>query len=106
MAKRKISLRLEQDRKFPAPSVAATFSVKQQVMRMDLLRIIHDNLAVPRDRLGRLDYSAGTPEAERGRVAREELRQLAVLLGVGGCRDTMDQIAKIIEKAILENKHG
>ena len=74
--------------------------VKPLVMRMDLLRIIRDNLSVPRDRLGRLDFSAYGPEAERGRAAREELRQLAVLLDVGGCRDTAEQIAKVITKVL------
>lgn len=63
---------------------------------LDAFRVIAAVLKAPRDRLGRLDITA----SDEARSAREELRELACKFNVSGCRDIMEQCAKVANAAI------
>lgn len=62
-----------------------------------LLRCIAAILEAPRDRLGRLDVCTGS-----ARDAREEMREYAVAMGIGGCTDLMEQCAKVARAVLIE----
>ena len=63
-----------------------------------LLRCIAAILEAPRDRYGRLEVHA----MESSRNAREEMREYAVALKIGGCSDLLEQCAKVARAVIIE----
>lgn len=71
---------------------------KKRIKPLALLRCIAAILEAPRDRLGRLDLNAN----ESVRNSREELREYAVELAIGGCQDTLEQCAKVARAVIIE----
>lgn len=69
---------------------------KQPIELIGVLSTIAAILEAPRDRLGRLDITYGTPAGE----AREVLRSMAIAFEMSGSSDTMEQCAKVARAAL------
>jgi hypothetical protein len=78
------------------PSTVGRRKPKRPVEALGVLSTIAAILEAPRDRLGRLDITHGSPAGQ----AREVLRNLALAFGVTGSVDTMEQCAKVARAAI------
>lgn len=78
------------------PSTVGHRKTKRPVELLGVLSTIATILEAPRDRLGRLDITHGTPAGD----AREVLRDMAIAFCVTGSADTMYQCAKVARAAI------
>jgi hypothetical protein len=78
------------------PSTVGRRKCKRPVELVGVLSTIATVLEAPRDRLGRLDITFGTPAGD----AREVLRKMAIEFGVAGSSDTMEQCAKVARAAL------